>query len=374
MMRNLIIDSTLDRLFWEEYALLWNNSKGKSPFQAPQILQFFSGKFAGRAIAIRLLDDQKLIGAVILKNDNGTYSFLSDLKTDANFFVFHKECSDGDIGFFFTGILEIIKKRNWAVMFNYVPSWADYMPMFEQCSTKSNLFFQAIDYSVCPVVKCNTPEEVLDIMKSSYSIRNVTNKLRTKLNAGIEVLTGDEDLENWVREFCISHILRWENTSTPSAFRNTDRQFFLLKCLRAWSADKILIRFAIKVNQQRVGFIVGLVENKSLVHHSTTFHPDYYKFSPAKGLLLTMAEWMVEKKLSILNFGDGNEKYKYSFANKEWVLKKVMISRKTNYSFVTKAKLINLIKRYPGVYSFYQMKIKKYLNRRRDAKIKTGNT
>jgi CelD/BcsL family acetyltransferase involved in cellulose biosynthesis len=132
---------------------------------------------------------------------------------------------------------------------------------------------------------------------------------------------------------------------------------FLLKCLSAWNAGNILIRFSIKVSHQRIGFITGLLENNSVIHHSTTFHPDYYKFSPAKALL-TMAEWMIEKKLSILNFGDGNEKYKYSFANKEWVLKKLMISRKTNYSFVAKTKLIKLIKNNSRVYSFYKKKLK----------------
>jgi hypothetical protein len=100
------------------------------------------------------------------------------------------------------------------------------MPVFEQCGAKSNLFFQAIDYSVCPVIECIMPEEVRSIMKDSYSIRNVTKKLKSKLNAEFEVLTGDEDLENRVREFCISHIKRWENTSTPSAFRNAGRQVF----------------------------------------------------------------------------------------------------------------------------------------------------
>jgi hypothetical protein len=373
-MRNLVLDSTLDSLFWAEYAGLWQNSKDRSPFQAPEILQLFSREFTSRAIAIRLLNDQNTMAAVLLKKDSNIYSFLSDLKTDANFFVFHKDCSDDDVEFFFTGLLDIIKKQNWAVMFNHMASWAHYMPVFERCGVKSNLFFQSIDYSVCPVIECKMPEEVLSIMKDSYSIRNVTKKLKGKLNAEFEVLTGDEDLENWVKEFCISHIKRWENTSTASAYRNAGRQVFLLKCLSAWNAGDILVRFSVKVDHQRVGFIIGLLENNSVIHHSTTFHPDYYKFSPAKALLLTMAEWMIEKKRSILNFGDGNEKYKYSFANKEWVLKKVMISRKTNYSFVAKIKLIKLIKNNSRIYSFYQKKIKIFLNRDRDAKIKTGYT
>jgi CelD/BcsL family acetyltransferase involved in cellulose biosynthesis len=260
------------------------------------------------------------------------------------------------------------------VMLNNVASWANYMPIFESCAVKSNLFFQSIDYSVCPVVECNTPQEVLHIMKDSYSVRNVTNKLKTKFKAGFEVIADEEDLENWVQEFCISHMKRWEKTPTPSVYRSKDRQAFLLDCLRAWSADKILVRFAVKVGGQRIGFIVGLAEENSLIHHTTTFDPEYYKVSPAKALLHTMAEWMIEKGVSILNFGDGNEKYKYSFANTEWKLKRMMISKKTNYKFIIKTRMISLVKKKSGLYSFYQNKIKRLLKPDRDAKIKAGNT
>jgi len=373
-MKFLEIDHKLNTSFWDEYAVLWQNSRDKSPFQAPEILKYFSGKLTDKVVAIRLIDDQKLIAAVLLKKERDIFTFLSDLKTDSNFFVFHNECSADDFQLFFSELMKIIRSHGWAVDFNKVPAWTDYFYIFEQCAVKGNLFYQAMNYSVCPVLRCDTPEEIRNIITRSRTLRNNANNLRGRFNAEFEVLTGDEDLESWVQEFCNSHILRWEKTSTPSVYRNSERQFFLLKCLCAWSADKVLVRFAVKVKQQRIGFHICLIEGNSLIGHSMIYHPDYYKFSPAKVLLVTIAEWMIEKRLNIFNFGNGNETYKYNYSNEEFFLKRVFLSKRTNFSFVTKVKLIKLIKGHSIVYHFYKENIKKYLNQNRDAKIKTGNT
>jgi hypothetical protein len=372
--RFLVSDQILNPSFWDEYDFLWSNSNERSPFQSPAILKFFSSCFPGNVVGIKLVVDDRLIAAVILRNKNGTYSFLSDLKTDANFFVFHKDCTEDDFKFFFSGFLDIIKKEKWAVQLNNVASWADYMAVLLQCSAKSNLFFQSMDYSVCPVIKKDNPEEIKDLLYRSERVRVKANRLKGKLKAEFEVLTGNDELENWVQEYCNVHILRWRNTSTPSKFRDHDQRLFLLKCLEIWSKEKILVRYAAKVNDERIGFIIGLISGNSVISHALTFHPEHHKASPALALLLNVADFMIEKRLNILDFGYGNEQYKYFFANEELVLKRIFISGKANFSFIAKSKLIRLIKNNPRVYIFFRKNIKKYLYRNNDAKVKTGHT
>jgi hypothetical protein len=362
-MRSLRIRESLDQEFWQDYTELWYNSMDKSPFQAPGLLQFFSQSCRKDIVAIQLVKNNKLIGAVILKKEKGVYSFLSDLKTDANFFVFHNECSEEDFYFYFNAFLEKIEDLGWALILNNIPSWSNYISYFESCGSKSNLFWQHINYSVCPVLESDTPENLLKTVNRSHKYRHSVNRISNQLGAQFEVLTDDEDLENWVKEFCSSHIKRWENTSTPSAFRNESRQSFLLECLKAWCKDNILVRFAVKVKQQRIGFVIGLKEQNSLIHHSTTFHPDFKKFSPANALVRTMAEWMVKNQLTLLDFGDGDEKYKYFFANKEHVLSRILVSKKTNVKFILRAKLIKVIRKNSGAYNFYRNKIKVFLKR-----------
>lgn len=362
-MRSLRINESLDRGFWQDYAELWHNSSDKSPFQAPELLRYFSQFCKKKTVAIQVFKNDKLIAAVILKKEKGVCSFLSDLKTDANFFVFHSECSDEDYQFYFHAFLERIENLGWTLVLNNIPSWSKYINHFESCGLKSNLFWQHINYSVCPVIESDTPENLLKIVNKSHKYRHSVNRISNQLNAEFEVLTNDEDLEGWVKEFCSSHIKRWDNTSTPSGFRNELRQLFLLECLKAWSKDNILVRFAVKVKQQRIGFVIGLKEQNSLIHHSTTFHPDYKKFSPANALVRTMAEWMVKNQLTLLDFGDGDEKYKYFFANKEHILSRILVSKKTNVRFILRAKLIKVIRKNSGAYNFYRNKIKVFLKK-----------
>jgi Acetyltransferase (GNAT) domain len=360
-MRSIIIKEPKEKTFWEAYAGLWNNSKEKSPFQAPGILQYFSTIFNGEIIAIELLINDELKGAVVFKKDKGVYTFLSDIKTDANFFVFHRDCTDEDIQFFFSALLSEIQKQGWSVMLNNVPDWSACMPILEACGSKSKLYWQNFNYSVCPIIKADAPENLLKTVNHSSKYRHSYNRLRNQLNTEFEILTDDRELEPWVGNFCDAHTRRWQNTPTPSSYRHKKNQQHLLQCLKAWSSDNILIRFAVKTNGRRIAFVVGLNENSSLIHHSTTFDPDYKKYSPANALVRTMAEWMTENNLAVLDFGDGDEKYKYFFANEEHVLNRVMISGKNNIGFILKAKSIRFIRKNNRLYNFYRNKVKKLL-------------
>jgi CelD/BcsL family acetyltransferase involved in cellulose biosynthesis len=74
-----------------------------------------------------------------------------------------------------------------------------------------------------------------------------------------------------------------------------------------------------------------------------------------------MAKWITEKRLTKFDFGDGNEKYKYLFANKEQVLNRIMISRKNNIGFILKAKSIRIIRNNSYLYKLYRNTFKKML-------------
>lgn len=119
-MKKLVIEEVPDIIFWKKYSELWYSSKDKSPFQAPLLLQYFSSNNK-KVFAVQLIIDEKLAGAFFLSKNNNNYSFLSDLKTDFNFFVFHRDCMADDLEFFLlpfsmrhgdeNGILHLIKFR-----------------------------------------------------------------------------------------------------------------------------------------------------------------------------------------------------------------------------------------------------------------------
>jgi len=353
----------LDPDFWEQYRRLWQNSATRSPFQAPCILQYYVQRVENPVAVFQYFQNAELIAAALFKKENGCYTFLSDMKTDANFFVLHQSCTEEDIRQIFDQFLHLVKKEGWALMLNNQPSWAAYMPLFEAAGKASGLYWQNIRYSVCPVAEDETPEALFKRINGSRELRYRVNKLKNQENAVFEVLTDDTELEHWADEFCQAHVLRWDSTPTPSAYRDPARRQFLKGCLQAWNADGILRRFSVKVNTGRVGFVIGLMEANSLVHHSTTFHPDYWKFSPGKALIHFMAEWMVAQNLRALDFGDGDEPYKYTVADREHILNRIFISNPLNLPFILKTQAIKVVRDNPKMYGFYRDTFKRLTQR-----------
>jgi hypothetical protein len=344
--------------FWENFAELWQNSLDRSPFKSPHILRYFAGATKDKTTVFQCFENAQLRGVVFLKENAGVYTFLSDLKTDVNFFVLDRKLSREEQKQFFEGFLQTVKRESWMVILNNQPAWAGYMPIFEEAGKNSDLFWLNISYSVCPFIEAETPEALFEQVNSSRELRYRMNKLKKQENAEFEVLTDGTELELWVKEFCEAHVLRWADTSTPSAFRDPARRQFLFDCLKAWNADNLLVRFAVKVEQRRIGFVVGLLEEHSLIHHSTTFHPDYWKFSPGKALILFMTQWMKDHNMRILDFGDGNEPYKYDVANQEHVLNRIFISGKSKITFMMKAGMIKFIRNNQKAYNLYQNRLK----------------
>ncbi len=344
--------------YWADFTALWQNSADRSPFKSPSILKYFAETTNGHLVAFRFFKDDNLHGAILLKEQGGVFTFLSDMKTDVNFIVLHNQCAPEDERLFFEFFFSTIKAQKWSVVLNNQPSWAHYMPAFEKAGRSSGLFWLNLSYSVCPIAEAVTADALFERINSSRELRYRVNKLKKQEHAEFEVLTDGTDLDQWVEEFCQAHILRWADTPTPSAFRDPARRAFVLGCLRAWNADGILIRFAVKVGARRVGFVVGLLEANSLVHHSTTFHPDYWKFSPGKALIHFMAQWMKARNMNVLDFGDGNEPYKYEVANEEHILNRIFLSRKSNVRFILKTRFIEAVRENPVIFQMYQNKIK----------------
>lgn len=347
-----------DAAFWERYTQLWHNSLHRSPFQAPHILRYYAGRNPDNLAVFQCEQEGELLAAALFRRDNGIYTFLSDLKTDANFFVLHHSCMPDEMKSCFEAFLATIQKDDWALMLNHKPAWAAYMGVLEEVVGASPLYSMNLDYSVCPIAEAETPETLFKEVSASRNTRYKLNKFVKQENGSFEVLTDDSDLDQWVKEFCDAHVARWAPTPTPSAYLNPERRAFLKECLKAWQTDGVLVRFALRTEKGRVGLMVGLLEGETLIYHTPTFHPDYAHCSPGRVLIYYITQWMAENGLCRLDFGDGDEPYKYYVASKDQVLKRIFISRKTNLKFILKTQLIKTVRESPGMFQVYQSKIK----------------
>lgn len=348
--------------FWAEYQELWENSLNNPVFKSPHYIKYLANRFKKELAIYKFEEDGELKGVVFFRKFGNEYRLLTDVKADHNFFVIRNNSTADQVNDFFKFFFAAIRKDNWALVLRVQPIWASYMPAFIKAVNQSGLFWNVAKRSVCPVLEAETAQALYDKLNSSRELRYRVNRIKTQLNGEYEILTGDEDLEDWVKKFCELHRKRWTGTGSPSRYEDSEEEKFLGNCLMSWIDDGVLVRFAVKVAGERVAFVICLIQQNSLIHHSTAYDDAYYKYSPGKALILVIAEWMKSRNLNILDFGEGAESYKYDYTNKEMEVNEISISAISNVSFIIKSKMRQVfrekISENPGLKKFIKEKIK----------------
>jgi hypothetical protein len=345
--------------FWETYQRLWNDSTERSPFEAPQLLRYFAGCTSEAPVTFSFYQDGLLRGAVLLKERRGVCTFLSDLKTDVNTFVLDRRCTEADRRAFCYALLAAVRERRWSLEFNNQPLGADYVAFLEAAARANGLSWTLVPHSVCPLLAADTPAEVARHLQNNPRYRYYANRLRKQDGVAFRTHSDAEGLEVWVEAYCNAHVQRWANTATPSDFRNSRRRQFLLGCLRAWHDDGLAVRFSLYLPEgQAIAFAIGLLQPPALVFHATTFDPAFARYSPGKALIFHIASWMAQNNLSVLDFGDGDEPYKYDVANSARPLSRLFISPRKRLAFRAKAQSFQWLKAHPRVERIYRLKMK----------------
>ena len=359
-----------DQDFWVEYTDLWENSAYRPAFQSPHYIKYLANKYKEDLAIYQFILNEKLSGTAFFRKDGKEHRLLTDIKADHNFFVLRKTLGQEDIATFFKCFLAEVKKENWGLRLFSQPMWTFYTGTFIKALDKSGLFWNVANHSVCPVLEEQTPKELYDKLNSSRELRYRVNKIKSQLKGEFEIFTGDEDLGEWVTRFCELHTKRWESTNSPSRYHSEEEQAFLKNCLSAWVQDKTLVRFSIKAGGERIAFVICLIQQNTLVHHSTSYDEAFYKYSPGKALILVIADWMQSRGLNVLDFGEGAEPYKYSYTNKELDLNEISVSSFSNFSFILKVKARQILREKisgnPRLIKFYKEKIRPLTQRAKD--------
>jgi hypothetical protein len=347
-----------DQRFWDAYSKLWENSFQRPVFQTPRFIQYLAKRFERTLAVYQCYRGDELVGAAFIRNDGGTYKLLSEIKADYNFFVIHKKCTSEETKYFFQFFFDEVKSQHWTMVLSYQPSWASYMNTFEQVGKANNLYLNISKHSVCPMLQTDTPEQMMEQFKKTKELKYSMNRLIKQQGAVFEVYPDDEDIDNWADQFCRCHVKRWETTTTPSRYHSPEMQELNRECMRAWAKDHFLIRFSIRIGEERIAFNAVLLQEDALVGHAQAFDPDFYKYSPGKALMYAIGEWMLSRGLTKLDFGKGGEAYKANMTNLEPELHKIFISSYSNFPFVLKTKLETTLRANSGLIKIYRQKIK----------------
>ncbi|MCE7926247.1 MAG: GNAT family N-acetyltransferase [Haliscomenobacteraceae bacterium CHB4] len=347
-----------DQKFWDAYSRLWQNSLYKPVFQTPRFIQYLARKFEHELAVYQCYRGDELVGAAFFRKDGKIYKLLSEIKADHNVFVIHQDCTEEETRFFFQYFFEEVKKQNWTLVLSYQPAWALYLDTLEQAGKSKGLYLNVSKHSVCPMLQTDTPEEMMEQFKKSKELKYSMNRLIKQQGAIFEVFTDDEDIDNWSDQFCRCHVKRWQATSTPSRYDTSEMQELNRECMRAWAKDNHLIRFSVRIGDERVAFNAVLLQGDVVIGHAQAFDPEYQKYSPGKALMYAIGEWMLSRRLTKLDFGKGGEAYKANMTNLEPELHKIFISSYTNLPFVLKTQLETTIRSNTGLIKMYRQKIK----------------
>ena len=328
-----------DDTFWEEYAELWHNSSCKSPFQSPAYLRVLSKHVGDKKIALQCKTGDHLVGAVVFQDDGKLLRFLSDVKSDYNSFVFRCGLDREVIRESLQGFLRLVRDERISILFNKHLEESVYNQELRDILSNMNLFVRFVPYSLCPILECESPELLFQEMNRSKNVRYKRNRLLRMPDTHLEILTDDSDLNGWCDAYCSNHIKRWKESPTPSRYTCLKEQANIMQFLTAWAKDKTLIRFAIVQNGRRIALSAGLMSRDSFIGHLQSFDPAYKKHSLGNVLINLIGKWLMDQGIRKINFGDGKDNYKYSFANESIHLTKVFLSHNQNLSMRARAYL-----------------------------------
>ena len=178
-----------DPALWAAFSMLWENSESRCPFQSPSVLRHHATKTDDAKRLFMLLQGSDPIAAVVFKRDGSdNLTFLSDLKTDVNRFLFHAEADDEIKRTFFKRLFQTIADEDLSLTLN--SQYGDHADtlLLRQAAESAGLFCAVVENSACPVVEAASPEELFAHVHGLRELRYRVSKLRNQQGATFEAL------------------------------------------------------------------------------------------------------------------------------------------------------------------------------------------
>jgi hypothetical protein len=325
------ITNKLSEEDWENYSKVWNESNTRNPFISPEVLRSSYNQTKTLSI-VYFYNGDKLIGAIpytfiggVLKiagesmSDSIQFPFLPSISITQKYYAikealskinpsnieFKKLCTANTYLFL---VIKAINERSYKAIF--VKSWKNLF-VRENASEEGNKSFRSI------FNKSNT--------------RNYSNKFRREHNYIIKVVDefNEDELNNFLNYFFMYHEIRWNDTPTPSIYSRKELREELKRKVKGWLLEKSCVLFSLNVEDKPTSMAICLKTKNSIVYHQIAYSLNeiYLKYRINKLLIFELSKWMADNDLTILDFGVGEEPYKYEYTKNEDFLVRVYASK-----------------------------------------------
>lgn len=320
MIRWTLLPYTPENFPSSAYSQLFKEDTIASPFRSPAFMHCILQKEIESGNHIQLVcgyDSEKLVAMLPLRKRGNLFSNIWEEEGDHTSFVYHKQLNPTELT---NGIDAILTQYPGAgFVLKNMPYWTPEVKIVHDHLKKIRVcrLLESWPAPILSVEGEERPAEVLRKAVNKSNLRNYGNRLAKQPGYAFEILTSDEQLNEWANEFMQHHRMRWNTTHTPSEFNHPQRCTYFIQKLMAWQQDGVLIRFAVKLGEQRIAMCVGLKCGKRLIYHYITHQTEHEQSRAASVLIRLIGLWMADNGYEILDFGVGGEHYKYQFINKD---------------------------------------------------------
>jgi CelD/BcsL family acetyltransferase involved in cellulose biosynthesis len=338
-----------------DIAALWSADPHASPFASAAFL-LQRARYAEGAgstpVLVRGLVDQRTVALWPLVLDKaGRIGFLQEGDhSDHCTCLAASSLDEASLGVGLAHAINLLRPRE--VSFNNVPPWGLTLASIKVGLEQSGWRSRAFSATPCPVVRKppgpGAANELLKEFNRHSRLRTKENRLKRMPGFAFEALEDGDDLETWAREFADVHEWRWNRTRTPSLYRDSRTRGVFLDHLRAWSRDRVLRRFAIRLNRQRYAFAACLTGGDRLVYYQLANVPAFRELSLGKLLVRSTGAWMCHNGFLTLDFGVGDEEYKHDFATQTDMLWKVYAAPRSTSVLLARAAVQEHIRHTPA--------------------------
>ncbi len=361
---------------WADYSKVWNESNTRNPFISPQLLKINYSQTNNLNIAYFYSND-KLIGAIPFMLNGGNLKIAGESMSDSIQFPFLPATS---ITQKYYAIKEVLSKINPSnIEFKKLCTANTYLYLIIKAVSELNYKAIFVKSWKNLFVRENTSEEGNKSFRRIFNksnTRNYSNKYKREHNYTVKVVDefDEDELNKFLSYFFMYHEIRWNNTPTPSIYINKELREELKRKVKGWLLEKSCVLFSLDVDGKPTSMAICLKTKNSIVYHQIAYSSNdiYLKYRINKLLIFELSKWMADNDLTILDFGVGEEPYKYEYTKTEDFLVRVYASKTKLSKTYIKGIVDYHYQKSPRLINFLNNKLRVNISKTK-LKIKTVN-
>jgi CelD/BcsL family acetyltransferase involved in cellulose biosynthesis len=214
--------------------------------------------------------------------------------------------------------------------------------------SRCNMVYSIVESTtVCPTLIINNREDGAQHIANKYSTKRPYNYFRKLGRLSHQILDNSNAINTHLEPFFQQHILRWQDTGTPSLFLDDNNKTFYRTLANKLVDNSELLFSVVKLNEKPLAYHYGFDYNGVITWYKPAFDIEHAKHSPGTLMARYLINYCLDNKKTELDFTIGDEPFKKRFTNmRRFNINLRIFTNKSNYYlFCTKMAIKKIIKK-----------------------------